>query len=489
MKTKGGSKKPATGTTRRKATPAAKPGPQSSWGGRFAEETAPLMQRFNASIGVDKRLHREDIEGSIAHARMLAARGVIPEEDGRLIEAGLRKIAGEIEAGTFVFREDLEDIHMNIESRLRQDTGDAGARLHTARSRNDQVALDIRLYFRRAAGRTANLLTGLQLALIEAAAGGLDVILPGYTHMQRGQPVRLAHHWLAYVEMFSRDTGRFLDARARANESPLGSGALAGSTFPIDRQAAARELGFDRVTANSMDAVSDRDFLLEYMAAACIAQTHLSRLAEELVIWSSAEFGFIAIGDAFSTGSSMMPQKKNPDAAELIRGKTGRIHGNLIALLTVLKGLPLTYNKDMQEDKEPFFDTSDQLDLCLEVMTAMLPHVRVRADRCAAALRQGHLTATDLAEWMVARGAPFREAHHVVGRLVGEAERRGLDLSRMPLEEIAREVGGDAGELKAVLDPVLAVDRRDLPGGPARRRVKAALTASRKRALKQRRMI
>ena len=445
------------------------------WGGRFREATDRLVEELNASVAFDKRLAREDILGSIAHARMLAAVGVITDPDRDAIVGGLRDVLADIEAGRFTWRTDREDVHMNVEAALAERIGPAAGRLHTARSRNDQVALDVRMWLRRTILDVAEAATELQASLLTLAEKGHGVLMPGYTHLQRAQPVTAAHHMLAYVEMLERDGDRLLDAQRRTNVLPLGSGALAATPFPIDRELVARELRFDAVTRNSLDAVSDRDFALEFCAAAAICQMHLSRLAEELVLWSSQEFGFIELPDAFCTGSSIMPQKKNPDIPELVRGKTGRVTGDLVALLTVMKGLPLAYNKDMQEDKEPLFDAADTVLACLTVTARMLERARLREDRMRAALAAGHLTATDLADALVERGVPFREAHHVVGRVVAACSDEGRSIEDLDATELAALTGVSDPTLIEALDPERSVARRDVVGGPAPGRVRAAL--------------
>jgi argininosuccinate lyase len=407
------------------------------WGGRFSAGPDAIMEEINASIGFDHRLYKEDIAGSIAHARMLASAGILTEEDRDAIVAGLEQVRGEIDGGTFTFSRALEDIHMNVESRLKDLIGDAAGRLHTARSRNDQVATDFRLYVRGVIDTFLAQVSALQLALVERAAAEAETIMPGFTHLQNAQPVTFGHHLLAYVEMLGRDAGRFADARARLNESPLGAAALAGTPYPIDREATAKALGFDRPMANSLDAVSDRDFALETLAAATISAVHLSRLAEEMVIWSSAQFRFIRLSDRFTTGSSIMPQKRNPDAAELIRAKIGRILGALTSLLVVMKGLPLAYAKDMQEDKEVAFDAFDSLSLALAAMTGMIGDLVVERETMRAAAAAGFSTATDLADWLVREAnVPFREAHHITGRAVALAEKKGTGLDGLTMDEL-----------------------------------------------------
>ncbi|KIT16430.1 Argininosuccinate lyase 1 [Jannaschia aquimarina] len=407
------------------------------WGGRFQEGPDAIMEAINASIGFDRRMARQDIEGSRAHAAMLAATGIVSDKDAEAIREGLLTVLSEIEAGTFQFSTALEDIHMNVEARLTELIGAPAGRLHTARSRNDQVALDFRMWVRDQADAAVDALPRLIAALVDQAEAGADWVMPGFTHLQTAQPVTWGHHMLAYAEMFHRDLGRFRDARARMNECPLGTAALAGTSFPIDREMTAKALGFDRPAANSLDAVSDRDFALEFLSAASICAMHLSRLAEELVIWSSAQFRFVRLSDRWSTGSSIMPQKRNPDAAELLRAKLGRILGANVALFTVMKGLPLTYSKDMQEDKEQVFDAADSLMLALAAMTGMVSDMAPQREALEAAASSGFSTATDLADWLVSEAdLPFREAHHVTGALVAKAEARGCDLPDLSLEEM-----------------------------------------------------
>ncbi|GMV43250.1 MAG: argininosuccinate lyase [Myxococcales bacterium] len=456
------------------------------WGGRFREATDRLVEELNASVAFDQRLAREDVLGSVAHARMLAAVGVITVADRDAIVGGLRSVLDDIEEGRFTWRTDREDVHMNVEAALAERIGEPAGRLHTARSRNDQVALDVRLWLRRAILDVAEAATELQGSLIALARAGHGVLMPGYTHLQRAQPVTAAHHFLAYVEMLERDGDRLLDSFGRTNVLPLGSGALAATPFPIDREMVARDLRFDGITRNSLDGVSDRDFALEFCAVAAICQVHLSRLSEELVLWTSQEFGFIELPDAFCTGSSIMPQKKNPDIPELVRGKTGRVTGDLVALLTVMKGLPLAYNKDMQEDKEPLFDAADTVLACLTVTARMLERARLREDRMRAALAAGHLTATDLADALVERGMPFREAHHVVGSVVAACSDQGRSIESLGSAELAALTGIDDPSLVDALDPARSVARRDVLGGPAPGRVAAALDAAAARLEKRR---
>jgi argininosuccinate lyase len=460
-------------------------GSNQMWGGRFAAAPDALMERINASIGFDKALYAQDIAGSVAHARMLGDVGILSDADVTAICDGLAGIRDEIEAGTFEFKTELEDIHMNIEARLTERIGDAAGRLHTARSRNDQVATDFRLWVRDAVDAADDALMALQTALIDQAEVHADWVMPGFTHLQAAQPVTAGHHLLAYVEMFGRDRSRFSDARARLNESPLGAGALAGTGFPIKRDMTAAALGFDRPTANSLDSVSDRDFVLEYLAAAAICAGHLSRLGEELVIWSSAQFRFARLSDAFSTGSSMMPQKRNPDAAELIRGKTGRVLGAFVALSTVMKGLPLAYSKDMQEDKEPVFDAAEALMVCVAAATGMIADLTFDRERLAAAAGEGFTTATDLADWLVREaGVPFRESHHITGRVVALAEEKGCGLEDLALAELTAI---DERISNAVFD-VLGVDNsvrsRNSYGGTAPDNVRAQVISARERFLK-----
>ncbi|MEO1918670.1 MAG: argininosuccinate lyase [Paracoccaceae bacterium] len=407
------------------------------WGGRFAAGPDAIMEAINASIDFDKRMARQDIEGSRAHAAMLDACGIITDKDADAIREGLLTILSEIEGGTFTFSRELEDIHMNVESRLKDLIGAPAGRLHTGRSRNDQVATDFKLWTRDQLDAAIDGIAALMKVLLVQAEAGADIVMPGFTHLQVAQPVTWGHHMMAYVEMFARDKSRMIDARARMNESPLGAAALAGTAYPIDRDMTAHALGFDRPSANSLDAVSDRDFALEFLSNASICATHLSRFAEELVIWSSAQFRFVVLSDRFSTGSSIMPQKKNPDAAELIRAKVGRINGSLVALLTIMKGLPLAYSKDMQEDKEQVFDAADSLMLALAAMTGMVGDMKPNVDSLRESAAMGFSTATDLADWLVRElGLPFRDAHHATGALVKLAEEKGCDLPNLTLAEM-----------------------------------------------------
>jgi argininosuccinate lyase len=434
------------------------------------------MQAINVSIGFDKRLAAQDLAGSRAHAAMLRTAGVITSEDEAAIQDGLAAIEAEIEAGTFPFREEYEDIHMNVEARLRELIGPAAGRLHTARSRNDQVALDFRMWVRDACDRTSGQIQALQRALLTKAEQHADAVMPGFTHLQPAQPVTFGHHLMAYVEMFGRDASRFADARARMNESPLGAAALAGSPFPIDRHMTAEALGFARPTGNSLDSVADRDFALESLAAATICGTHLSRLAEEIVIWMTPQFGFIRLSDAFTTGSSIMPQKKNPDAAELVRAKVGRLLGSFTQLSVVMKGLPLTYSKDMQEDKVPTFEAFDALELSLRAMAGMVADLEPVREKMAAAAGAGYSTATDLADWLVRElNLPFRDAHHVTGAAVKRAEELGVGLPDLPLSDLQALDGRIVASIYDVLTPEASVASRRSYGGTAPDQVRAQI--------------
>ena len=446
------------------------------WGGRFSDKPAELMQAINVSIGFDKRLAAQDILGSKAHAAMLAAQGVISADDGARIQEGLDRIAAEIEAGEFPFRDEFEDIHLNVEARLTELIGPAAGRLHTARSRNDQVALDFRLWVRDACDRTVDQVQALQRALLAQAEAHAGALMPGFTHLQPAQPVTFGHHMMAYVEMFGRDAGRFSDARARMNLSPLGSAALAGTAFPIDRRATALALGFDGPMANSLDGVSDRDFALEALSAASICMVHLSRIAEEIVLWTTPQFGFVALSDAFTTGSSIMPQKRNPDAAELVRGKAGRVLGALTSLTVTMKGLPLAYGKDMQEDKEPVFDAFDALELSLKATAGMVADLVPDTERLAAAAGAGFSTATDLADWLVRKlDLPFREAHHVAGAAVKRAEDLGLGLDELKIEEFQRLEPRITADVYQVLTATASAASRSSYGGTAPEQVRARI--------------
>ncbi len=445
------------------------------WGGRFAEQTAASVEAFTESISYDWRLYRHDIMGSKAHTRMLAKQGLISEEERDAITAGLSEIEQEIDEGKFTFREDLEDIHMNIEKALTDKIGAAGEKLHTARSRNDQVALDIRLYLRDEGKVLNHLLTEVQKGFTRLARTNLGAIMPGYTHLQRAQPVLLSHHLLAYMEMFGRDRERIADCMKRINIMPLGSAALAGTGLPVDREFVAEELGFPAVTANSMDTTADRDFAMELLFCLTTIQLHLSRMAEEFVLWASKEFDFIKIGDKYCTGSSIMPQKKNPDIAELARGKSGRLAGNLVSLLTLLKGLPMTYNRDLQEDKEPLFDSVDTVRATVRLTAAMLQHTSINAAACADAASDPDLLATDLADYLVGQKVPFREAHHLVGEVVALAEKRAKPLDQLTLKElqgVSRKFKADALE---VFDLKQALAKRTATGSPGTKEVKKQL--------------
>jgi argininosuccinate lyase len=451
---------------------------------RFEAEPAAIMEEINTSVDVDRRLWPEDIAGSLAHCEMLVAQGIVEAADGQAIMEGLRQVAGEIEEGSFTFRRSLEDVHMNIEARLHEIIGEPAGRLHTARSRNDQVATDFRLWVRNALDRTDAALVEMQAALIKRAEENADVVLPGLTHLQAAQPVTFGHHLLAYVEMFGRDRGRVRDCRSRLNECPLGAAALAGTSFPIDRERTALALGFDRPAANSMDAVSDRDFAIEFLALAAICITHLSRLAEEIVLWTSEGFRFVSLSDAFSTGSSILPQKRNPDAAELVRGKAGRVLGSLLALLTVVKGLPLTYSKDLQEDKEPVFDTADTLVLCLKAMSGMICDLSVHGQAMREAAASGFLTATDLADWMVRTlNLSFRRAHEVTGSLVKIAEAKGARLEDLTLEDLQSVEPRLNREALSVLDIDHSTASRTSLGGTAPDNVRRAVVQAREKYL------
>jgi len=450
------------------------------WSGRFSEPATELVQGFTASVSFDQRLAEHDIEGSLAHARMLHAVGVIGKEDLTGIESGLAKIRAEIEAGTFPWSEAHEDVHFNIERRLIDLAGEAGKRLHTARSRNDQVATDVRLFLRAAIDQSLVLVKNLQRVLLDLADAHAETVMPGFTHMQVAQPVSFAHHLMAYFEMFVRDAQRFADCRKRVNRLPLGAAALAGTSFPIDRQAVAKELGFDGICENSIDAVSDRDFAIEFCACAALAMTHLSRFCEELILWANPLFGFVEIADRFCTGSSIMPQKKNPDVAELIRGKTGRVNGDLVALLTIMKAQPLAYNRDNQEDKEPLFDTVDTLTMSLAVFTQLLAGVTVNREAMANAARRGHATATDLAEYLVRKGMPFREAHEAVSQAVRFAEGRGCELADLKLAELQKFAPAAGRDVFTALTLEGSLKSRTHIGGTAPARVKAAIAKARK---------
>lgn len=434
------------------------------WSGRFNKKTADIVDTYTQSISYDHRLWRYDILGSIAHTRMLSKQGVISKEDAELIIKGLEEIYDEIQRGEFVFSEGLEDIHMNIESALISKIGDVGAKLHTARSRNDQIALDLRLFLREETSLIIELIKKLQSELVRIAETNIDTIMPGYTHTQRAQPVLLSHHLLAYYQMFQRDIERYNDSIKRVNVMPLGSCALAGTTLNIDRHYTAKLLGFDNVSPNSMDAVSDRDFIIEFLAHSSILMMHISRFAEELILWSTTEFSFVEISDAFTTGSSIMPQKKNPDVAELMRGKTGRIYGNLISLLTTMKGLPLTYNRDMQEDKEPLFDTVDTIKLTLQCLIEMLPEIRFNKDRMYQTSYEGYANATDLAEYLVIKGVPFRKAHEIVGKIVRYCIDNKKQLHELAISELKNFSDLFSDDIRDCLMPQSSINNRQSYG-------------------------
>tara|TARA_B100002003_G_scaffold48284_1_gene43443 strand:+ start:296 stop:1726 length:1431 start_codon:yes stop_codon:yes gene_type:complete len=459
-------------------------GSSTIWGGRFDGGPSEIMERINASIDFDQRMYAQDIAVSKAHAAMLVEQNIISAEDGARISDGLDQILGEIEAGDFEFKTELEDIHMNVEARLTKIVGEAAGRLHTARSRNDQVATDFKLWVRDELDQLDHDLHSFQSVLITRAEEHAATIIPGYTHLQTAQPVTLGHHLLAYVEMIGRDRGRVVDCRARLNENPLGSGALAGTSFPINRQATTAALGFDAPTANSLDAVSDRDFALEYLSLASILSVHLSRLAEEIIVWASASFGFVNLPDSFSTGSSMLPQKRNPDAAELVRAKSGRVIGNLNSLLIVMKSLPLAYSKDMQEDKEPVFETADTLALTIAAMTGMFEEITFNSDNMLAAAMAANSNAIDLADWLVrVLGKPFREAHHISGAMVKLAESKDCMLEELSLEDMQGIEPGITAEVLSVLDVEQALNARSSFGGTAPANVKDACAQARQKYL------
>ncbi len=449
------------------------------WSGRFSEPVDALVKRYTASVDFDKRLAEFDIQGSLAHASMLAAQGIISRDDLAAIERGMAEILDEIRSGSFEWSLDLEDVHLNIEKRLTDKVGDAGKRLHTARSRNDQVATDVRLWLRAAVDDILGLIRQLQLSIVDLAEANADTVMPGFTHLQVAQPVTLGHHLMAYYEMLKRDAGRFADARRRINRLPLGAAALAGSGYPVDREAVARSLGFDGVCENSLDAVSDRDFAIEFTAAAALVMTHLSRFSEELILWSSPRFGFVDIADRYCTGSSIMPQKKNPDVPELVRGKTGRVNGHLVSLLTLMKGQPLAYNKDNQEDKEPLFDTVDTLVDTLTIYADMLRGIKVDKDAMRQAVMEGFATATDLADYLVKKGLPFRDAHEAVARAVRHAEAKGCDLADLPLAELQQFSALADSDIYAVLTPEGSLASRRHIGGTAPEQVRRAIAKAR----------
>ncbi|AHF05148.1 argininosuccinate lyase [Marichromatium purpuratum 984] len=451
------------------------------WAGRFNAPTDAFVEAFTASVDFDRRLYRYDIQGSIAHATMLARQGILTEAERDAIVAGLEQVRARIEAGEFEWSIPLEDVHMNIESALTQAIGDAGKKLHTGRSRNDQVATDVRLWLREEIDTIAGEIRRLQHALLDLAEREADTVLPGFTHLQVAQPITFGHHMMAWFEMLERDHDRLLDCRRRLNVMPLGAAALAGTTYPIDRAHTAALLGFDRPAENSLDAVSDRDFAIEFSADAAILMMHLSRFSEELILWSSAQFGFVELSDSFCTGSSIMPQKKNPDVPELVRGKSGRIFGHLIGLLTLMKAQPLAYNKDNQEDKEPLFDTVDNLKGSLKVYADMMAHVSCNHERMREAARQGFSTATDLADYLVRKGIPFRDAHEIVGKAVALGVREGRDLAELPLESLQQFSEAITDDVYAVLTLDGSVAARDHLGGTAPNQVRAAIARARQR--------
>lgn len=453
---------------------------EKHWGGRFQESTDKAVEIFTSSIAVDSRLYRHDIEGSVAHCRMLAKQGVITAEEAEKMVEGLAKIKGDIESGNFAYSDSLEDIHMHIESALTKDLGETAKKLHTARSRNDQVALDIRMYLRDVSREVIDLLNEIRTILVTLAEQHDGVVMAGYTHLQRAQPVLLSHHLMAYYEMFKRDTERFSDGLKRINVMPLGSAALAGTTYPIDRAYAAELLDFPKVSANSMDSVADRDFIIEFIAAASISMMHLSRFSEELILWSSSEFAFIVISDAFTTGSSIMPQKKNPDIPELVRGKTGRVYGNLMSVLTLMKSLPMTYNRDMQEDKPPLFDTVDTLTACLDIYRRMLPHITFKERRLAETTETGFINATDLADYLASKGLPFRDAHEVVGRTVAYGLGKGKELQDMTVAELKGFSPLIEDDVFSFLETKNIIDRRTSLGGTATANVRVAVAQAKK---------
>ena len=451
----------------------------TSWSGRFNEPVAELVKKYTASVGFDYRLAEFDIQGSLAHAQMLGAQKIISLEDVKVIEAGLAEILLEIQAGQFEWLLDLEDVHLNIEKRLTDKIGDAGKRLHTGRSRNDQVATDVRLWLRATTDQVITALKKLQLSLLDLADAHFDTVMPGFTHLQVAQPVTFGHHLMAYVEMLSRDGQRFTDCRRRINRLPLGAAALAGTSYPIDRELVAKKLGFDGVCENSLDAVSDRDFAIEFTFAASLVMTHLSRLSEELILWSSPRFAFVDIADRFCTGSSIMPQKKNPDVPELVRGKTGRVYGHLTALLTLMKGQPLAYNKDNQEDKEPLFDTADTLLVTLEIYADMMRGIAVNKENMRQAASEGYATATDLADYLAKKGMPFRDAHEVVALAVRYAVDKKVELSDLPLATLQQFAPEISDDVYAVLTLEGSLNSRNHIGGTAPAQVKAAISRAR----------
>jgi argininosuccinate lyase len=462
----------------------AKQAQKRMWGGRFAEETDKLVQEFNASINIDKHMALQDIQGSVAHATMLAEQNIISKKEAAQIIKGLEGIGKDVRSGKFIFKVELEDVHMNLERELTNRIGAVGGKLHTARSRNDQVATDFRLYVRDRSLELITLLKQTRQVFVDLAEKHLGVIMPGYTHLQIAQPILFSHHMLAYYEMFRRDQSRFEDSLSRLNVSPLGAGALAGTGFPIDRQKTSDLLGFSEPARNSLDAVSDRDFALEFLGTASILMMHLSRLSEELILWSSQEFGFVTLPDSHTTGSSIMPQKKNPDVSELIRGKTGRVYGNLMSLLTVMKGLPLTYNKDMQEDKEGLMDSADTIETCLKLTMSMLPKMKVNAERMYYAAGRGYSNATDLADYLAKKGLPFREAHEIVGQLVALGIKQAKDLQQLDLAEMQKISSLIAKDIFEVLKLENVVNVRNSYGGTSAQQVKKQIVKAKKSLLK-----
>lgn len=451
------------------------------WGGRFKEGTAKTLEEFSQSVSFDRRLWHEDIEGSRAHAKMLCKQGIINEEELKQILKGLDEIEKEIKEGKFQFKEELEDIHMNIEKALIEKAGSAGAKLHTARSRNDQVATDLRLYLRKRVNELIELTENLEKTLVTLAEKNIDTIMPGYTHLQKAQPVLLSHHLLSYVWMFERDRQRLKEALKRINQCPLGAGAIAGTSLPIDRHFTSKELGFEEPIPNSMDAVSDRDFVCDVLYAGAMLMMHLSRFAEEIILWATDEFKFIELPDRFSTGSSMMPQKKNPDPAELIRGKTGRVYGNLLSMLTTMKGLPLTYNRDMQEDKEPIFDTIDTVSMSLRVIKEMLPEIKFNKERMKEACGSGYITATDIAEYLVRKGIPFRNAHEITGKIVLYCIEKGKNLTDLSIKELKKFSPKIEKDLYTILTPEGSIEAKSSYGSSSKKSVKEQIRILRKR--------
>lgn len=449
------------------------------WGGRFSKKTDRLVEDFHSSISFDQRLYYQDIMGSMAHARMLGKQGIITEKEAQQLVEGLQSVLDDIECGKIEFEIDAEDIHMNVEKILTEKVGEVGKKLHTARSRNDQVALDVRMYLKGEIKEIINLLAGLEDTLLDLAEKHLETVMPGYTHLQKAQPITFAHHLMAYFQMFARDIERLKDCYKRTDVMPLGSGALAGTTFPIDRDFVREQLGFAQISANSLDGVSDRDFAVEFCAAASLIMMHLSRLSEEIILWSSHEFRFITLDDGFSTGSSIMPQKKNPDVAELVRGKTGRVYGDLIGLLTVLKGLPLAYNKDMQEDKEALFDAVDTVKKCLLVFAPMIKTMKVNEQVMLRGVTGGFINATDAADYLAARNVPFRQAHEIVGKMVLYCEEQGMSLEELSIEELKGFSPVFENDIYEKISPEKCVAARKVPGGPAPQAVRKAIEAGR----------